>query len=192
MDRAEELSSLYDNINVIQGDITDPDLLDEEGIERMDAVVAVTGQDESNVLACLYAKSKNVNEIISTLHRLELKNMFRQIGLEKTLSPITASIEPVLKLVRSEKIKTTVQQVTTFLAMDIEVLELTIDEGSKADGMTVTDLSPSKKILIGAVVNDKGTKIVRGNTKLSAGDHLVVFARPQALGKVSKLFETKS
>ena len=191
-ERTLELSSQYDNINVINGDISDPDLLDEEEIERMDAVVAVTGKDETNVLACLYAKSKNVNEVVAVLHSLELNSMFRQIGLDKALSPRTASINQVLKLVRSEKISAQVQQVTTFLTMDIEVLELTVQEGSKADGITVSDLKPSKKILIGALVNEEGAKIVRGNTKLKAGDHLIVFARPQALSKVSKLFEARA
>ncbi len=190
--RTEELSSEYDNINIIRGDITDPDILDEEEIGRMDAVVAATGKDESNVLACLYAQSKGVKEIIATLHSLELNNMFHQIGIKKTLSPTTASIQPVLKLLRKEEIKADVQEVRTFLAMDIEVLELTVASGSRADGMTITDLSPSKQILVGAVVNDEGAKIVRGKTRLLAGDHLVVFARPQALGKVSKLFETRN
>ncbi len=190
-ERATELSEAHNNIDIIQGDIANSDLLDSEGIKRMDAVVAVSGRDESNILACLYAQSKGVGEIISILHKAELKNMFARFGLEKTLSPITASIESVLEIVRSEKIKTTVQKVTSFLAMDIEVLEITVMAGSRADGKKVCELGPSKKILIGAVVNNEGVKIVRGNTSLRAGDKLVVFARPNALGKVSELFETK-
>lgn len=189
--RAVELSENNNNIDIICGDIADSDLLDREGIEKMDAVVAVSGRDESNILACLYAKSKEVKEIITILHRPELKNMFAEFGLEKTLSPITASIEPVLKIVRSGKIKTDVKKVTSFLAMDVEVLEITIVQGSKADGKTVREIKPSKKILIGAISNKEGTKIARGDTRLSAGDNLVVFARPNALGKVSELFETK-
>ena len=102
-EKAEEISSTYDHINVIHGDISNSDLLDEENIEKMDAVIAVSGKDESNILACLYAHSKGVKEIISILHRAELNSVFTNFEIEKTLSPITASIESVLKIIRSEK-----------------------------------------------------------------------------------------
>ncbi|MGI9599185.1 MAG: Trk system potassium transporter TrkA [Acidimicrobiales bacterium] len=185
-DRASDLSKSFRRTMVVRGDVTDTELLLEEGVGDMDAVVAATGEDASNVLACAYAIAEGAKFTVAVLHRLALLPLVRRFGIDAALSPRTASANSVLRAVRGDT-----TAVTTFLEGDSEVDELEISVGSKADGAVVADLPLPKNILIGAVVRaGEQARIVRGRTRLQAGDHIIVFGRPNALAAVRPLFRT--
>jgi trk system potassium uptake protein TrkA len=184
--RAKALSQSLQQTMVVQGDITDTELLLEEGVGQNDAVVAATGEDASNVLACAFAIAEGAGYTVAVLHRLALLPLVRRFGIDAALSPRTASANSVLRAVRGDT-----TAVTTFLEGDSEVDELEIAAGSKADGAVVADLPLPKNILIGAVVRaGEGASIVRGRTRLAAGDHIIVFGRPNALATVRPLFRS--
>ncbi len=182
-ERARELAEALDDVLILEGDITDAELLEEEGVGNYDAVVAVTGNDEDNILACLYAKSMGVPETIALLHRLEFLPLLRTLGIDGALSPRTACANGVVRIIRGGV------RVATYLDMDVEVLELTVAEGSSVDGKLISDLHLPKEVLIAAVVRDDSSMIGRGHTTLQAQDHLVIFARPKAVAAARKLFE---
>ena len=108
----------------------------------------------------------------------------RRFGIDAALSPRTASTNAVLRAVRRDT-----TAVATFLEEDSEVDEWEIVRGSKADGAVVADLPLPKDILIGAMVRPgEEAQIVRGWTELQAGDHVVVFGRPNTLAVVKPIF----
>lgn len=184
--RAEDLSRQFQRTMVVQGDVTDTELLLEESVGDMDAVVAATGEDAANVLACAFAIAEGAKFTVAVLHRLALLPLVRRFGIDAALSPRTASANAVLRAVRGDT-----TAVTTFLEGDSEVDELEIAPGSKADGAKVADLPLPKNILIGAVVRGgKEAAIVRGRTELKAGDHIIVFGRPNALAAVRPVFRS--
>jgi trk system potassium uptake protein TrkA len=182
-DRARQLAERLDGVLVLEGDISDAELLDSEDVGSQDAVIALTGEDDANILACLYAKSRGAGETIAVLHRLSLRGLLGEVGIDVALSPRTATANGVLRFVRGN-----VAQVATFLSADIEVLELEVEEGSPADSALIRDLDLGREVLIGAIVRDGKVQIARGNTKFRYLDHVVVFARPQSVPKVKKLF----
>ena len=110
-ERAEQLSEQLQGVLVINGDITDAELLESEDIGHFDAVIALTGKDDANILACLYAKSMGASETIAVLHNLALRTLLRDVGIDVALSPRTASANGVLRYVRGE-----VAQVATHLS----------------------------------------------------------------------------
>lgn len=182
--RAEALARRMKDVVVIQGEATDTELLQEEAVGSMDAVIAVTGEDGSNALACAFAISEGANYTIVVLHSLALLPLVRRFGVDAALSPRTASANAVLRRVRGNA-----AAVNTFLESDSEVDEIEINVGSKADGAVVADLHLPHNILIGAVIRpDAPAEIVRGRTELRAGDHIVVFGRPQAISAAKPLF----
>lgn len=184
--QALALSQTFQRAMVVRGDVTDTELLLEESVGEMDAVVAATGEDASNVLACAFAIAEGAKFTVAVLHRLALLPLVRRFGIDAALSPRTASANSVLRAVRGDT-----TAVTTFLEGDSEVDELEISAGSKADGAIVADLPLPKNILIGAVVRaGEPAKIVRGHTELLAGDHIIVFGRPNALAAVRPVFRT--
>ena len=183
-ERAMRLSERLPRVTVVQGDITDTELLLEESVSRMDLVIAATGDDASNVLACAYAAAEGEAFTVAVLHRLALLPLVRQFGIDAALSPRTASANAVLRYIRGGT-----ASVATFLESDVEVNEFEVELGSAADGIVVSDLHLPQSVLLGAVTRADGSaEIVRGRTKLYAGDNVVVFSRPDALAVMRRAF----
>ncbi len=175
-DRARELAERLDDALVLEGDITDADLLEEAGVGRFEMVVATTGEDDANILACLYAKANGAKETVAVVHRLALLTLLADAGIDVALSPRTATANGVLRFVRGG-----VAAVATFLHGEVEVLELEVAPGSPADGERVRDLNLPKDALIAAAVRDGKPRIIRGRSHLRARDRVVVVAMPSAV-----------
>ncbi len=182
--RAKALSERLPRVTVVQGDIADTELLLEESVARMDLVIAATGDDAANVLACAYAAAEGDAFTVAVLHRLALLPLVRQFGIDAALSPRTASANAVLRYIRGGT-----ASVATFLESDIEVNEFSIEAGSDAAGTLVAELHLPHSVLLGAVTRPDGSsQIVRGHTRLDAGDNVVVFSRPDSLAVTRKAF----
>ncbi len=180
--RALELAEDLPDVQVFEGDITDADLLEETDIGRFDTVAALTGEDEANILACLYAKSVGASETIAVVHKLALLSLLDSAGVDVALSPRTATADGVMRFVRGD-----VAAVATFLQSDAEVLELEVAKDSPADGALLKDLRLPKSVLIGAIVRDGKPQIARGRSRLRGRDHVVAFATPDSVQEVHRL-----
>ena len=197
-ERADELSARLDRAVVYKGDITDAELLEEADIAEQDVVIALTGEDHANVLACLYAKSagatrarrrgddKEGPETIAVIHRLELLDLLEAQQPDATVSPRTATANSVLRFMRGGG--DSVAAVATFLHGDVEVLEFAVSDDSACNGATVADLDIPKGALVGAIVRDGKPQIARGRSTLRDRDHVVVIARPDSVDHVTALF----
>jgi trk system potassium uptake protein TrkA len=181
-ERARVLAENLDHALVLVGDIADADLLEEADVGRYDMVVALTGEDDANILACLYAKSAGAGETVAVVHRLALLSLLGEAGIDVALSPRTATANGVLRFVRGG-----VAAVATFLQGNAEVLELEIAPDSPADGALVKDLGLPKDVLIGAFVRDGKAQIARGRSRLRGRDHIVAFAMPGAVDEVHRV-----
>jgi trk system potassium uptake protein TrkA len=182
--RATALAERLRKVTIVEGDITDTNLLTEESVATMDVVIAATGEDTANVLACAFAAAESDAFTVVVLHRLALLPLVRQFGIDAALSPRTASANAVLRQLRGGA-----SSVATFLESDVEVDEFVIDAGTPGDGALVKDLHLPRSVLLGAVVRSDGSsEIVRGTTLLSAGESVVLFARPSALPEVRRVF----
>jgi trk system potassium uptake protein TrkA len=182
--RAVALSERLRWITVVEGDITDTELLREEGVSAMDVVIAATGEDTANVLACAYAEAESDAFTVAVLHRLALLPLVRQFGIDAALSPRTASANAVLHQMRGGT-----ASVATFLESDVEVDEFVICHECRADGAQVSDLHLPHTLLLGAVVRaDGSSEIVSGDTMLYAGETIVVFARPSGFAEIQQAF----
>ena len=181
-ERALELAEDLADVQIFEGDITDADLLEETNLGRFDAVAALTGEDESNILACLYAKSVGASETIAVVHKLALLSLLDSAGVDVALSPRTATADGVMRFVRGD-----VAAVATFLESDAEVLELEVEQGCPADGSLVKDLKLPKGVLVGAIVRDGKPQIARGRSRLRGRDHVVAFATPGSVREVHRL-----
>ena len=181
-ERARTLAENLDDALVLEGDIADADLLEEADVGRYDMVVALTGEDDANILACLYAKSAGTGETVAVLHRLALLSLLEEAGIDVALSPRTATANGVLRFVRGG-----VAAVATFLHGETEVLELEVAIDSPADGALVKDLGLPKEVLIGALIRDGKAQIARGRSRLRGRDHIVAFAMPSAVDEVHRV-----
>ncbi len=181
-ERARVLAERLDAL-VLQGEITDADLLLDAEVGSFDAVIALTGEDDANVLACLFAKQAGATETIAILHRLALLGLLTEEGIDGALSPRTATANAVLRFVRGD-----VAQVATFLHGQAEVVELIVSKGSPADGSAIADLDLPREVLVGAIVRDGKAQIGRGRSQLRERDHVIVFAEPEMVDRARNVF----
>lgn len=180
---AGQLSERLHRVTIVHGDIQDVDFLDQESITEMDLVVAATGNDSANVLACAFAATGPRTFTIAVLHRLSLLPLVRRFGVDAALSPRTASANAVLHEIREGT-----GSVSTFLESDIEVDEMVVEAGSPADGTSVSSLDLGD-VVLGAIVHADGRgELIGGQSVLHAGDNVVVFVRPSSLPLVRKAF----
>jgi trk system potassium uptake protein TrkA len=182
-DRARQLAECLRGVTVIEGDMTDADVLTDAEMGAFDVVAALSGADDANVLACLFAKSEGASETLAIAHRLELLPLLKQAGIDAALSPRTATANGVLRFVRGD-----VAAVATFLEGRVEVLEFEVKEGSPADGALIAEMPLPSDVLIGAVVRDGKAQIARGRSELRERDHAVVFAMPESVDEVGRQF----
>jgi trk system potassium uptake protein TrkA len=182
--RARDLAERLEHCVVLEGDITDADLLTEEDIGRQDVVIALTGEDDANILACLFAKAAGAKETVAVIHRLALLPLVHEAGIDVAISPRTAIANAVLRFARGGDISS----VTTFLEGEAEILELTVKEGSTADGSVLAELPLPKDVLIAAIVRDGNAEIARGRTKLRDMDRVIAFAMPEMTATVQRIF----
>ncbi|MEZ5371988.1 MAG: Trk system potassium transporter TrkA [Microthrixaceae bacterium] len=100
--RAQELAERLHGVTVLEGEITDGEVLIEAEVGSFDAVAALTGADDANIISCLFAKAKGARETLTVAHRLELLDLLGKAGIDAALSPRTATADQVLRLVRGE------------------------------------------------------------------------------------------
>lgn len=183
-ERAHDLALTLRRVDVLEADITDAEFLADLELGPSDAVVALTGDDNANVLAALFAQSVGVHTTIAVAHRLSLLPLLEQVGVDGALSPRTATASSVLRFARGSA-----ADVATFLRDDIELLEFVIAPDSRAAGRRLADLHLPKDSLIGAVISDDRAEIGRGSTVLTGGDRVVLIAKPAAIDEARAFFE---
>ncbi|MCH1514824.1 MAG: Trk system potassium transporter TrkA [Acidimicrobiales bacterium] len=196
-ERALELSENLPKALIYEGDVTDVEMLEEADVARQDLVIALTGEDDANVLACLYAKSvsaqsKKTNnseesiETIAVVHRLKLLDLLETNQVDTALSPRTATANSVLRFVRGDV--GSVAAVETFLHGDVEILEFAVSDESPCVGKSIEEMQFTKGALIGAIVRDGKAQIGRGHSTFRANDHVIAIAKPESVEKLTTLF----
>jgi trk system potassium uptake protein TrkA len=182
--RCVELAGELDTALVLHGDATDLDLLMHEGIAETDGLAAVTNEDETNLLASLLAKHLGAKKVIALLKRSEYIPLVTRVGIDAAVSPRLSTANRILQHVRGGRILSlAVMERNRAEAMELEVLP-----DSRAASRTVRELDLPEGAIVGAVERGKEIMIPRGDTRIEAGDHLVVFALPEAIEETTAYF----
>ncbi|MBQ4423654.1 MAG: Trk system potassium transporter TrkA [Clostridia bacterium] len=195
-DAARQIAELLPDAAVINGDVTDHDLLQEEGIERADAFIALTGLDEGNVLSALYAKRRGVSKVIAKVNNDGLERLVRETALDSVISPKHVASNVILRYVRAREASADHDEVRGLYKIadgSIEVLEfLAGTEIPSLLNVPLKDLKTKKNVLIACIVRNGKAIIPGGADSIQAGDVvLVVSAQRRVNGLGDILEETK-
>lgn len=177
---ADELSDSL----VIEGDGTDIDLLATEGIMDMDAFIAVTNDEETNIISCLMAKHLGVMKSIALVDKLDYIPLAGTIGLDVAINKKLSAANLILKFIR----KGLVVSVATLHGVDAEVIEMVVQEKSPVTKKKLSELSFPDGALIGCVTHNGSVLIPTGETQIFPNDTVVVFTLPGAIKEVEKFF----
>lgn len=174
-ERCRELSEAFPEVVVIEGDGTDQDLLIEEGIGRMDAVAALTGIDEENIIISMFAENLKVRKVVTKVNHYTYTNILEQYGLNSVISPKLTTANHILRFVRS--LSSTVSQVKNVYKLvnhKIEASEFLISAPTEYTGIPLRDLPLKENFLIACIVRDNQVLIPGGDDRIEPGDSVVV------------------
>lgn len=175
-ERAEELSELLPKASIICGNGTDKETLTEEGIDSSDAFVTLTGIDEENIIMSMYAKTLNVDKVVTKINRLPFAQMLDRIGIDCIVTPkdITANI--ILGYARAmENTGSAEMRAVYKIAGDsVEAVEFRVAAQEGLTSIPLKDLRLKKNILIASIVHEKKTIIPDGSSQLEEGDTVVI------------------
>ena len=185
-ERCEYLNDILDNDKtlIINGDGRDIPLLTEEGIKNTQAFVALTGNAETNILACLTAKRLGVRKTVAMVENIDYASMAESLDIGTIINKKAIAASRIYQMM----LDADVMNVTFLMSANADVAEFIPKEGSKVTRKPVKDLGLPPGMTIGGLVRDNVGMLVSGNTQIQAGDSVVVFCHGQNMKKIERLF----
>ena len=162
----------------IHGDGSEAAILEEIGTSRADMFIAVTGDDEDNLIACQVAKYKfNVSRTISRVRNPQNEDLFKKLGVDVTVSSTSIILEHI-----EEKVPThPLTHLFTLRDEKLEIVEIKVSPDAIAIGKSVNELSlPKESKLVLVVPKEGGPYVPSANTVLEAGDQIIALTSPES------------
>ena len=186
-ERCEKLNQLLagSDAMVIHGDGRDLGLLEEEGIKTTQAFVALTGNAETNILACLTAKKLGVRKTVAMVENLDYVSMAEGLDIGTIINKKTVAASHIYQMM----LDADVSNLRSLMLVDSEVAEFVAAEGSRVTKRAVKDLGLPFGVTIGGLVRDGEGMLVSGNSQIQAGDSVMVFCHEQKLNNIEKFFK---
>jgi trk system potassium uptake protein TrkA len=183
--RCEKISTLVETTVVVHADGTDQQTLMEENIEGIDAYLALTGDDEENIIASLLAKRVGARKAIALVNRLDFVPMAQLLGINSIFSTRLVVVDRILQFVR----KGHVLSVTTLREEEAEAIELVATPGAKFLGKKLKDVHLPRGAIVGAIVRPSGKVIIpRGDAIIQAGDRVIFFCLENLVPELESAF----
>lgn len=188
---AAELSASLAKTVVIHGDGTQQELLLEEDLNAKDALVALTGIDEENILMSIFAASQNVPKVIAKINRDELATLAEGLGLDTIVSPRKIVSDVVVRYARALQQSRGSSMETLYQLNDgkAEALEFLVQDEPRLTDIPLKDLVLKQNVLIAGIIRDRKTIIPSGNDCILAGDRVIVVAANQRLQEITDILK---
>ena len=185
-ERCTKLNEMLDDDRalIIHGDGRDLALLQEEGIRNTQAFVAVTGNAETNILACLTAKRMGVRKTVAMVENMDYVNMAESLDIGTIINKKAIAASHIYQMM----LDANVHNVRFLMNADADVAEFIPQEGAKITQKAVKDLKLPAGVTIGGLVRNGEGILVSGNTTIQAGDSVMVFCHNIYLKKIENLF----
>lgn len=182
--RCEQLSRELSHTLVLQGDAVDLDFFKMEEIEQTDAVVAVSGDDRTNIIAGVLAKQWGIKKIICEVVDPQFTPVYGALGLESIINPRLITAAQILRFTHREDL------VSLSILNDerAEILELVLPESARVAHKNVAEANFPRGMLIGSIIRGNEVIIPGGQDKLLPGDHLIIFTLPEISRQMERYF----
>ena len=172
---------------VLCGDGSDQELLAEENIQDTDVVIAVTNNEETNILVSLLAKRMGARKAITRISRFSYFPLMKTIGIEKVVSTRLSAINTILQHIRRGKVLSDI----SIKGEQAEVIEAVALETSDIVGKPLKQISFPKGAIVTGIIRKDEIIIPTGDSTIRPQDHVIIFANRQAIPKVEKMLSVK-
>jgi trk system potassium uptake protein len=186
-DRCHRLAEELMRTQVFHGDVTDVNFLKTINVGDADIFVAVTGDDEINLLSTLLAKKMGAKKTVSEVIRKDYQLILSSIGIDRVVSPRLLTATMIMRLIR----KGTIVSMTILREGKAEMMEASVPEGAPIAGRKIKDSGLPEGVLLGAISRGNAIIVPDGNERILAGDRIVFFALPNQGEKLDALFSGK-
>jgi trk system potassium uptake protein TrkA len=183
-EKCEALAEILDNTLIINGDGRNIDLLEQEGISKIDVLVAVTGNSETNILSCLLAKKMGVRKTIAEVENMEYIRLAENSGIDTIINKKISAASRIFR----HTTNVNVTQVKYMAGTEAEVIEFNVPLNAKITKGTLRSLDFPKDAIVGGGTSDGVPFIATGDTIIKANDKVVVFTLPSAYDRLTKFF----
>lgn len=191
-EKCEFLCEELPNATVICGDATDHDLLIEEGVRDTDALIALTGVDEENIIMGLFAKKQGVRKIIAKVNEDSRAQMVEGLGLDSIVSAKTATADAIFSYVRARQNSLSSANVEAMYRLvddRVEALEFIIRQETKYTNIPLKDLKTKPNNLIACIGRKRQIIIPSGNDSLQVGDSVVIVTKSRKVQDIADILE---
>ncbi|HHI71429.1 MAG TPA: Trk system potassium transporter TrkA, partial [Rhodobacteraceae bacterium] len=184
-ERAEKAADALEKTIVLNGDGLSVELLNEAGIERADAILCVTDDDKTNILAAVRAKAEGCPLAICLVNDPSLVPLMKPMNIDAYINPRATTVSSILRHIRHGRVR----GVYSIGDAEAEVIEAQVMSTSPISGRTISDIDFPEGVLVGAIMKDG--KVVRpsGNTRIDEGDVIALFALADDVPEVERLLQ---
>lgn len=187
LERCHYLSAKMDKTLILHGDGSDQKIFQEENISPDDIIVAVTDDEETNILVSLLAKSLGVTNTITRIGRFSYFPLLTTIGIDKVVSPRLSAISSILQSIRKGKILSDI----SIFGEHGEFIEAIALETSDITKKPLSKLSFPKGALLVCIIRDGAIIIPSGASEINPGDRIIIFGLKKAVKNLEKLLTVK-
>ncbi|MBQ9251777.1 MAG: Trk system potassium transporter TrkA [Clostridia bacterium] len=188
-EKARSLSEQFPKADIILGDGTDQDLLEEQGLTQMDAYISLSSRDEENLMTGMYASRKGVPKVIAKNTRTTYADILNQLGLDSIVSPQSITCSTILRYVRAREHSkgTEIERLYRLAEGKAEAIEFIARKGDSYIGIALKDLSIRPGNLVAVILHQGKVIVPFGNDKIEAGDHVVIISRELGIGDLNEV-----
>ncbi len=185
IEKCRLVAESQENALVINGDCRNLKLLQDEGLEKMDAVVATTGNSETNILSCHLAKTVGVRRTIAEVENLAFMGLAENMNIGSIINKKLIAASYIYRFT----LNAAISKVKCLTASDAEVFEFIAKPNAKITQKPIKSLGFPDEAKIGGIIRGEQGYIANGDTQIKEGDKVVVFTLPSGIKKLEKFFK---
>ncbi len=188
-EKAKMLSEALPHADIIEGDGTDQDLLEQENLAGMDAFIALSDRDEENLMTGLFAQTRGVPKVVVKTNRYAYKDVIANLGLENLVSPRIITCNMILRYVRARVNAngTAVEKLYRLVDGKAEALEFIAKKGDPYIGIPLKKLDLRKGTLVAIILHKAKVIVPFGDDVIEAGDHVVIISTASGISDLNEV-----
>ena len=185
-DKAKEFSSNFRNTLMLSGDGLDVDFLESENIADIDCFIAVSENEQTNLLSSMIAKDFGVKQIITHISTTDYYKVLKKMDISIVISKNISAVNEILQYIRTEQENV---QISRYEDLEVEAVELKVESNSNyiAKNYSLSDIPET--VTLAAIIRKDNIIIPNGNTQIFSDDELLLFLKPNEIKKVESLFK---
>lgn len=186
-ERCLELLEEFEDAVIIQGDGSDHELLMSEGLDQHDAFIALTGNDEENVIMSMFASGQGVRKVIPKVNRMTLGFILEKLGLESTITPKNIVADEIIQYVRAiqNTYGSNVESMIHLVDDRVEVLEFRAKSNCSFLNKPLCQLNLKEGIIVGYITHEGVSELANGNSIVREGDTVLIITRLNGLRELN-------